>query len=337
MKIFYGICGEGLGHTGRSLAVIKELSKNHTVDIFTYGQAYEYIKNEGFSRIHLIPGWKMVQAENTINVTKTLYNFAKLMAKSKRTVMEIIKEEEKPQLFITDFEPIIPRVAKRLGIPCVSIDNQHKFLLPSKGMPFVLRAYSRCAGAFIRKYIPAVDHAIITTFHECIPQEHFDSVGVIVRDDILRLLPSNRGHVLVYLKELMEEKVLSILQSIDRKFLVYGCRRMESPSSNIILKPVTNEEFSQDLASCDRIIATAGNQLAGEAKYLLKPMLVIPVKNQTEQMVNAWYLKKEGYGDYCKIGKLTREKVESFLQAFFMFPKPVNGLSQVMQVLERFL
>ena len=48
-----------------------------------------------------------------------------------------------------------------------------------------------------------------------------------------------------------------------------------------------------------------------EALYLRKPYLAVPVKNQFEQIFNAYYLDKLGYGAWWK--DLNKERIESFL------------------------
>ena len=56
MKILYGVCGEGFGHSSRAKEIIQHLeNKGHTVLIVTYGQAtkilniFNLIEIEGIS------------------------------------------------------------------------------------------------------------------------------------------------------------------------------------------------------------------------------------------------------------------------------------------------
>jgi UDP:flavonoid glycosyltransferase YjiC (YdhE family) len=69
--------------------------------------------------------------------------------------------------------------------------------------------------------------------------------------------------------------------------------------------------FLSDLAGCKAIIANAGFSLVSEALHLGKPYLAVPVKNQFEQIFNAYYLDQTGYGAWWK--ELNKERVESFL------------------------
>ena len=57
--------------------------------------------------------------------------------------------------------------------------------------------------------------------------------------------------------------------------------------------------------------ANAGFSLISEALYLEKPYLAWPVKRQFEQIFNAYYIGKTGYGAYWD--DLNKERVESFL------------------------
>ena len=48
-----------------------------------------------------------------------------------------------------------------------------------------------------------------------------------------------------------------------------------------------------------------------ESMYLKKPVLSQPVKGQFEQMLNAHYLEKLGYGEFHE--SLNAQKIENFL------------------------
>jgi uncharacterized protein (TIGR00661 family) len=56
--------------------------------------------------------------------------------------------------------------------------------------------------------------------------------------------------------------------------------------------------FVDDLASCRAVVANGGFTLMSEAVYLHKPMLSIPVGGQFEQILNAHYLHRLGYGEW---------------------------------------
>ena len=80
---------------------------------------------------------------------------------------------------------------------------------------------------------------------------------------------------------------------------------------NITFKKPSLDGFLQDLVNCKAIIANAGFSLVTEALHLGKPYLAIPVNHQFEQIFNAYWLDKMGYGAYWE--DLNKERVESFL------------------------
>ena len=58
--------------------------------------------------------------------------------------------------------------------------------------------------------------------------------------------------------------------------------------------------FVDDLASSRGVIAGGGFTLMGEAVYLHKPMLAVPLQHQFEQVMNARYLEQLGFGRMAK-------------------------------------
>ena len=94
------------------------------------------------------------------------------------------------------------------------------------------------------------------------------------------------------------------------RFLAYGFGR-EEKDGNITFKKPSLDGFLRDLTGCQAVIANAGFSLVSEALYLGKPYLAVPVLHQFEQIFNAYYLDRIGYGAYWE--NLDKEKIESFL------------------------
>jgi len=70
----------------------------------------------------------------------------------------------------------------------------------------------------------------------------------------------------------------------------------EVVEGNLRFRPFSEAAFAEDLASARAVIAGGGFTLLGEAIYLRKPLLVVPVEGQFEQHMNARYVQKLGYG-----------------------------------------
>jgi uncharacterized protein (TIGR00661 family) len=76
--------------------------------------------------------------------------------------------------------------------------------------------------------------------------------------------------------------------------------QQEAVEGNLRFRPFDERAFVDDLASARGVIAGGGFTLMGEAVYLKKPMLAVPVRGQFEQILNARYLTKLGYGRYAE-------------------------------------
>ena len=81
----------------------------------------------------------------------------------------------------------------------------------------------------------------------------------------------------------------------DQTFIIYGYDKAEQ-KDNCIFKKRSTENFLSDLAHCRGVIASAGFSLLSECLYMRKKMLLMPVANQYEQIINAHYTEKFGLG-----------------------------------------
>jgi uncharacterized protein (TIGR00661 family) len=93
-------------------------------------------------------------------------------------------------------------------------------------------------------------------------------------------------------------------------FIAYGFGR-DGTEGNITFKKPSLDGFFADLVSARAVIANSGFSLVTEALHLAKPYLAVPVSHQFEQIFNAYWLEKSGYGAYWEA--LNKERVESFL------------------------
>ena len=101
-----------------------------------------------------------------------------------------------------------------------------------------------------------------------------------------------------------------LLGSVRCPFVAYGFGR-EGQSGSVLYRKPAMDKFLEDLVSAKAVIANAGFSLMTEALHLGKPYLAIPIEHQFEQIFNAYWLDKMGYGTYWD--ELNKERVESFL------------------------
>lgn len=336
LKIFYGICGEGLGHSGRSLALIERfVALGHRVTIFTFADALAALAKAGYQP-HRIAGLQFgVTAGGGVSTAGTAGNFCRYL-QARRESLDLIRQTaraEQPDLVITDFEPLTALAAVALGVPCVSVDNQHRFCHPLGGeFPLRLRVYSRLAGQFVRRWIKRPRRAIVAVFHHCPPSPHYDRVEALLRDRIARLEPSDGDHILLYAKGPLGRRIAEIAATAELRFIAYGCEPVAA--ANIDFKPPDYDQFATDLASCRGVLCSAGQQLISEARYFGKPLLVVPMPGQHEQEINARYARQERIGDWSSITDLSCERIEKCFERRNTAGRPANGVDQVLDLLE---
>lgn len=67
------------------------------------------------------------------------------------------------------------------------------------------------------------------------------------------------------------------------------------------------------------MITNGGFTLISEALYLKKPIYSVPVKGQFEQILNAFYLEKLGYGEFHE--EADKKSIETFLEKLPVYRK----------------
>jgi uncharacterized protein (TIGR00661 family) len=131
----------------------------------------------------------------------------------------------------------------------------------------------------------------------------------LLRQEILKAVPMQGEHVLVYVTS-PAPALVKPLSTVRKRFIAYGFGH-QGDAGNIIYKKPSLEGFLHDLTSAAAIIANSGFSLVTEALHLGKPYLAVPVEHQFEQIFNAYWLEKTGYGAYWE--DLNKERIESFL------------------------
>ena len=74
------------------------------------------------------------------------------------------------------------------------------------------------------------------------------------------------------------------------------------------------------------MVTGGGFSLLSEAVYLGKPVLAIPLRGQFEQMMNARYLERDGYGLCAE--EVDERVMERFLDGLDGFEQALSGYEQ---------
>lgn len=319
MKILYGVSGAGLGHSSRAKEIISFLERNHhEVLVFTYGEAYPVLKKHFHT--HEIQGIPLHFKKGELVFTKTFYHGAKAIINNLLNSNKIRKKlsEFKPEICISDMEPLVSLISHIYNLPLISLNNQHRLVTLDFDIPREYRGGSLIAKTATVLSAPLANKYVVLSFiKEKRKREDMHIVGPVLRKEILKLKPRKDNFVVVYQAHLTQS-LIEALSKIKEKFIVYTYTDQKPKSSNIKIKKIS-KSFIKDLAKAKAVIGTAGFSLISESLHLKKPYFAMPLKNQFEQTINALFLRKENLGEFSF--NPTKEQIEKFMSKLPTYEK----------------
>ncbi len=310
-NILYGVNGEGSGHSTRSKEVISHLQEHgHQVHVASFDRGLRNLSDS--VEVTEIFGLRLSYVNNRVRYRRTIARNLFTVPRAARSIHHLmaLAAEWKIDLVITDFEPLSSRVGHRKHLPVICIDNQHCLTNAVISYPHRYRREAAATKLVTRLMTPRADAYLVTSFFTApVRRPHTFLFPPILRQEVLNTLAREGEDVLLYVTSPALELVKS-LANVRSRFIAYGFGR-DGREGNVVFKKPSMQGFLQDLAGCKAVIANAGFSLLSEAFYLGKPYLAVPVQHQFEQIFNAYYVDKMGYGACWD--ELNKERVESFL------------------------
>jgi uncharacterized protein (TIGR00661 family) len=310
MKILYGVVGEGMGHAMRSRVVLDHLvGQGHELEIMASGRATDFLAKRFPGEVNRIHGLHMIYEENRVRRGKTLWSNvlsgAAGVPQNIAAYFDLIKGF-KPEVVVSDFESWTYLYAKLNRLPILSIDNM-QIIHRCAHAPEITAGYEtefQLTKAFIKGKLPGCNHYLITTFFRPPTRKPETSLfPPILRPEILSANRRPGDHLLVYQTAEGNDGLSDTLAKTGLECRIYGMRRdlkEDLVEGNLRYRPFSEAGFVDDLASARGVIAGGGFTLMGEAVFLRKPMLAVPLEHQFEQVMNARYLEKLGFGRMAK-------------------------------------
>ena len=329
-NILYGVNGEGAGHSTRAKEVLTHLQhQGHTVHVASFDRGLRNLS--GDFDVTEIFGFRIAYVNNRVRYKRTIARNLMTMPQAAKSVNRLkgLITSWKIDLVITDFEPLTCHIGHAMRLPVISIDNQHCLTNAVVSYP---RQYRRDAAAtklVTRLMTPHADaYLVISFFPAPVKKRNTFLFPPLLRQEILDAAPTRGEHVLVYVTS-PSPTLGKMLSTIRERFVGYGFGR-EGEVENITYKKPSLGGFLRDLTAAKAIIANSGFSLVTEALHLGKPYLGVPVAHQFEQIFNAYWLQKTGYGAYWE--DLNKERIESFLynlpvyrEKLAEYPRQGNG------------
>ncbi|MFT2011223.1 glycosyltransferase family protein [Pontibacter sp. 13R65] len=283
MKILYAIQGTGNGHLTRALDIIPALQKHGELDLLVSGCQVDL--SLPYPMKYRLRGLSFIFGKNGgVDFYKT---FAQVNSRSFFREMKMLQVQDY-DLVISDFEPISAWACTWAKKACIGLSNQVAVLSPYVPQP----AENDMLGKLIlRNYAPTTAHYGLhfARFHDSI-------YTPIIRKEIRELQVSNQGHYTVYLPAHEDYKIVNRLTQLKQvEWQVFSKHNKQAfRLGNVWVRPVQQDAFLESMAASAGVLCAAGFGTPSEVLYLQKKLLVIPMKNQFEQVCNAAVLQHMG-------------------------------------------
>ena len=321
MKILILICGEGLGHTSRCLALGKEfLTAGHEVHFGAYGYSKEMVEKTGYEANEIPSEIKLVGKAGTLDFTgsieATLKN-ADILGGPK--LLKLIKDRD-PDVVISDSYYLGVLSAFTLRIPVYLIINQSNMEDFFKNRGVSLRILGKITKGFYNQIFEKVDKIIIPdyplpytvckknlSFTPKIEEKLFYS-GPLVKEkyEEVEEIPLQKPHIVSLIggfgyREPIFRKVLETAKLDTSIYYTLISGPSFDPSKitdlpeNVQLLKFIKDTYPY-LKSSDAVIVPGGHSTIMEALSFGIPILSFPDKGHSEQENNAAVIEEEGYG-----------------------------------------
>jgi|SRR5690606_8045334 len=283
MKILYAVQGTGNGHLSRAMDVVPCLQKRAEVDVLVSGiQADLELPFAVKYRMH---GLSFIFGKKGgVDLWKTF-----MSSTVRRLVQEVATlPVEDYDLVINDFEPISAWACSTRDKPCIGLSHQAATMDTAAPKP---KEQDMLGRFILRNYAPATVHY---GFHYKRYSERIYTP--VIRQQVRRLEVRDAGHYTVYLPAYDDARLLKHLMRFpDVRWEVFS-KHNKTPFvlRNVSVQPISNEKFIRSMASSAGVLCGAGFETPAEALFLGKKLLVIPMKNQYEQHLNAAALEEMG-------------------------------------------
>ena len=331
-NILYGVNGEGAGHSTRAKEVLSHLvAQGHAVHVASFDRGLRNLKDK--FDVMEIYGFRFSYVNNRVRYKRTIAKNLMTVPQAAKSLSRLkdLVDDAKIDLVITDFEPLTCHVGHRKGLPVISIDNQHCLTNTAVSYPRQYRRDAAAAKIVTRLMTPRANaYLVISFFTAPVRKRNTFLFPPLLRQEILDATPTEGDYVLVYVTS-PAPALAKLLGSVRCNFIGYGFgREGRNEEGNILYKKPSLDGFFADLVGARAIVANSGFSLVTEALHLGKPYLAVPVTHQFEQIFNAYWLQKSGYGAYWE--EMNKERVESFLynlphyrEALVAYPRQGNA------------
>jgi len=315
-KFIFTVQGEGRGHLTQAISLTQVAREaGHEVVGYAVG-SFQGRKVPAFFK-EFIGDTPLIQYESpsinygkgkSVQLGKTAFQaFRRFRTywNSACQLQEFI-DELQPDGLVNFYESITGLYFLKTGskLPCMSVGHQYLLLnrhfqsISEKKLDqFLLNLNTKITAIGSQKLVGL-------SFRPMASDElnHISVVPPLLRQEIRALQPEQGERWLVYLTHFrLADEIMA--WSNKNPEIQLDCfwdnpaRREEyAYSENLTFYPIDAEKYLQKMQGCKGLISTAGFESVAEAMYLGKPVMMVPVPNHIEQMINAYDGELSGAG-----------------------------------------
>jgi len=281
MKILYAIQGTGNGHLSRAIEIIPYLQQYAEIDILVSGIQSDLLLP--FPVKYKLKGLSFIFGKNGgIDFWKTFTRAS--LRKLIKSIHQLPVDDY--DLIINDFEPVSAWACYLKNKECIALSHQAAVLIDNYPRPERDENFGRL---ILQSYAPAT---FKYGFHFTGNNENIFTH--VIRKSVRKHQVSDEGHYTVYLPAYDDKRLIKKLSEFpDVQWEVFSKHNVRKVSQkNITIQPVNDKLFTASMASSSGVLCGAGFETPAEALYLGKKLLIIPMKDQYEQHLNAAALKE---------------------------------------------
>ena len=310
-KILWGVCGIGHGHIFRQLPLIDHFAHDNDIVIFGYGESYDFYKKRfaGHLRVTVervavpyVPG-----GPNGLDfdaAARLLENRMDYTAINAAAMQAARTRLGRPDLVVSDYEPVCAQYAYAMDAPLVTVDQQSKYLCGDFPEP-LNGQYYRDEIERLRMFFPKAEKRLASTFFTVSAKGATDVTlcPPVLGDAILDIKrqKSASPEILIYLSsqkpfgQSFDDIAAACAAHPGVRFHLFGKNIPAMNAVNVHVYRHGDPAFHAVLARCHGVVSTAGHTLLSESMYLGIPVCAIPLPLY-EQEMNARAIAEGGFG-----------------------------------------
>jgi uncharacterized protein (TIGR00661 family) len=312
-RILYGVHGTGRGHAMHALTVARH-HPQHEFLFVSHGEPARMLGRE--FQVFECPNPVTPVSGHRVDFIAAVLRTAPTLAASRHWRREVRRAAErfKPDVALTDLEFFVPRVARTLQLPSLSVGNVHMTTLGRIALPPSAMVNWAATATSVSLLFSAAEQYLISCFYQAPlrrPRPWVRCVPPLLRDEVIKSQPVQGDHVVAYQGHQTFQRFIEVLGQLGRPVHVYGMGG-GATRGNLSFKAFEEQAFIADLASCAYVICGGSHTLISEALHLGKPVLAMPVVGMFEQYLNSHCLERCGYGKQSSLRRFSVAEVRAF-------------------------